>query len=286
MDSKYLKSFITVAELNSITQAAKQQFITQPAMSKRIQALEQEFNCQLFTRKNRQLHLTCEGKLLLKKAYTILAEIENSKKQINNLKSTIGGQLPLATSHHIGLHRLPPLLKQYKAKYPNVDIRLHFLESELAFDYLRNGKAECALITLSGNIPNDFIYQELWQDDLYLTYSKRHSLATHKNVSIQKLSQHSSILPSSNSYTRELIDNYFYQQKLTISVAMESNYLETIKMMVDVGLGWSFLPESLISKDWIKVKLNKQFYRKLGIITLKNNSLSNAANAFWNLRNL
>ncbi len=281
MDINQLKSFISIVENGSITRAAEQLYISQPALSKRLNALESELQCRLIARGHKKPGLTHEGKVFLPKAYRILHEIENSKREIRNLKQSISGELRIATSHHIGIHHLPPLLKSYKNRYPSVELRLFFLESEKALQQLRNDKFDCALITLPERVSAQFRFFPIWHDPLFLCYAPSHPLAENKQSNIQHLADYPAILPPAHSSTRNIIEHFFYQNKLKLDNVMESNYLETIKMMVDAGLGWGFLPKTLINPEWHIVDTQVKFYRNLGIITDKEMTSSNAAKAFW-----
>jgi DNA-binding transcriptional LysR family regulator len=107
MDIAALQAFVAVADCGSFSRGAEQVHLTQPAVSKRIAALEDELGARLFDRIGRGIHLTPAGEALLGRARNVLKELEDVKRGITNLSGSISGELLLATSHHIGLHRLP-----------------------------------------------------------------------------------------------------------------------------------------------------------------------------------
>ena len=111
MDIQNLSAFVAVAESGSFSAAATQLHITQPAVSKRISLLERELNSPLFDRTGRRARLTQAGDRLLVHARTILHQINLAQQEIRDLSATVSGSLHIATSHHIGLHRLPPVLR-------------------------------------------------------------------------------------------------------------------------------------------------------------------------------
>ena len=125
MDIAALKAFIAVAENSSFSLAAEQLFLTQPAISKRVSALENELEVRLFDRIGRGVSLTEAGQALLPRARGILLDLEDSVRALSNLSGEVHGTLRFGTSHHIGLHRLPPVLKKFVHVYPEVrlDIR-------------------------------------------------------------------------------------------------------------------------------------------------------------------
>ena len=114
MDTQQLQAFITIAELNSFSKAAQQLHLTQPAVSKRIANLEDNLGCKLLDRIGRSIRLTEAGSALLPRAKKILNEFNDTRNDISNLSGNVQGSLKLATSHHIGLHHLPNILRRYQ----------------------------------------------------------------------------------------------------------------------------------------------------------------------------
>ncbi len=277
-----LQAFITVAEHKSFSLAADTLYLTQPAVSKRIAALEQELGSKLFDRIGRSTSLTEAGRSLQQHAQRILTEVEDSRRAIANLENEIKGQLKLATSHHIGLHRLPNVLKKFIQQYPDVQLDLSFMDSEQGCRAVEQGEQELALITLppAGSTSLEII--QTWTDRLVLTVSPNHPLAKEKQITAEVLARYPAILPARGTYTRDLIDQQL--QLPSINTKLETHYLETIKMMVTVGMGWSLWPDNMI-EDELKPKQGRHIgiERKLGIVRHPQRTPSNAAKAFIKL---
>lgn len=108
MDLANLNAFIAIAETGSFSGAGERLHLTQPAISKRIAGLEQQLKVRLFDRLGREVSLTEAGRALLPRAYQILNVLDDTRRALTNLTGEVSGRLTLATSHHIGLHRLPP----------------------------------------------------------------------------------------------------------------------------------------------------------------------------------
>ncbi len=285
MDTQHLKAFITVAKLRSFTNAADALHLTQPAISKRIAALEQQLDCKLFDRIGRSIALTEAGQALLPRASDILLSVKDTELAISNLSGRISGSLRLATSHHIGLHHLPQILKRFTLHYPDVHLELSFMDSEKAYDAVSQGDAELAIITLSNQPPSGITTTALWQDPLSFVVAYDHQLAKTAIVTLEQLSQFPAILPDTSTQTTQLVRELFDNHHLKLSISMATNYLETIKMMVSIGLGWSTLPNTMVHSisDHELKKLNidsSQLERNLGCIHHKEKTLSNAARAF------
>src|SRR5690606_2661470 len=120
MDTQHLQAFVAIAETGSFSAAAERLHLTQPAVSKRIAILEELLGCPLFDRIGRHISLTQAGLSLLPKAKNILQEVSAARRAITDLNGEVRGQLSIATSHHIGLHRLPPYLREFSKIYPEV----------------------------------------------------------------------------------------------------------------------------------------------------------------------
>ena len=282
MNIEDLNAFLSVAKHSSFSLAAEELHLTQPAVSKRIAALENALNAQLFDRIGRQVSLTEAGRALERYARRILSEVEDSRRTISNLSGAVSGPLKLAASHHISLHRLPAILRSYIHQYPEVQLDLVFMDSELACRAVEQGELELALITLPQLEKTPLTVIEVWTDRLVLAVGIDHPLRSEKKITPAVLARYPAILPARGTYTRTLID-----RKLAISqpeTKLETHYLENIKMMVSVGLGWSLLPENMLEQE-LRLSQGNQIVveRRLGIVHHPRRTLSNAARAFIEL---
>jgi DNA-binding transcriptional LysR family regulator len=280
MDNQNLKAFITVANSGSFSESAEQLHLTQSAISKRIAQLEHQIGKKLFDRIARQVTLTEAGTELLPRAQRILQEYENALQAINDLSGEASGTLRLAISHHLGLHRLPPVLKQFAQKYPKVTLDIEFMDSEKAYEQVLHGQSEVAVITLALESHHNIHSQKIWNDPLRFICAQDHPLATLTKPDLKDLAEYPIILPGLNTYTGRIIQNLFQQEGIPLKAPMSTNYLETISTMVEIGLGWSVLPETLVRELHVMPFEQVSIERELGYIHHMKRSLSNAAVAF------
>jgi len=284
LDIQALSAFVAVSDSQSFSRAAEQLFITQPAVSKRISTLENHLNTRLFDRIGKTVQLTEAGRALLPSAQRILAELEESRRAIGNLNQQVDGTLKLATSHHIGLHRLPPVLREFTTLYPEVDLDIRFMDSEEACSSVLKGEVELAIATLPEQDWQHLISQTIWHDPLDIVISAQHPAAKQRNLSIDALRSLPAILPARNTFTRVLLEKALGLNEQNLNIAMETNYLETIKMMVSIGLGWSVLPVSMLSADISRLDIQGvEFERLLGVVSHQHRTLSNAARMMMGL---
>ena len=152
MDTQNLNAVLVVAETGSFSLAAEKLHLTQPAVSKRVALLEQQLGTDLFDRIGRNISLTEAGGALLPHARAVQLELQAARQSVLDLSGEVAGQLRLATSHHIGLHRLPPVLSDFSKAYKAVQIDIDFMDSEQAYELVLQGKVELAIVNVSPDI--------------------------------------------------------------------------------------------------------------------------------------
>ncbi len=284
MDIPALKAFVAVANTRSFSKAAEQLHLTQPAISKRVALLEAQMGVRLIDRIGRQILLTEAGTVLLPRATALIADFEDTRRSMSNLSGEVSGTLHLGISHHLGLHRLPPLLKTFTEHFPAVALDIEFLGSEIAYQRVQAGSLEMAMTTLSEDQVEKVKAHKVWNDPMHFVIALTHPLATKVQLTLSDLAQHGAILPELNTFTGTMTKALFDKNNLPLKVTMNTNYLETIKMMVSIGLGWSVLPETLIEPPLQKIKVDSlTITRSLGAIYHQERTLSNAASAFLKL---
>ncbi len=285
MELNELNAFVAVAESGSFSQAAERLYLTQPAVSKRIAALEQKLGARLFDRIGRRIGLTEAGLHLLPRARGMLDEMNDIQRSLSNLSGMVKGTLSMGTSHHIGLHRLPPVLSRFSKQYPEVRLDLHFLDSEDACSAVEHGDLELAIVTLPPDPSPNLDITEIWPDPLEFVVNEDHPLASSKEITLQELAGYPAVLPGSGTFTRNILEQALAPLGIEIEIAISTNYLETLKMLVSTGLGWSLIPRTMIRDTQLHILNVKeiQIERSLGTVTHRGRTLSNSAAAMMEL---
>jgi DNA-binding transcriptional LysR family regulator len=274
-----LDSFVHVATLGSFSAAADHLHISQPAMSKRIQSLESRLGVTLFDRLGKRVSLTPAGELLVGKATAMLDLSKDMERDVGNLAQSVSGRLSMATSHHIGLHRLAPALQAFTNAYPDVELDIQFEDSEVAHHMVRAGDIELAVVTLNPageSEQPDLATQAVWHDPLCFVNSKPLPEAK----TLDHLATLPCILPGPNTFTGRIVTERFASEGLALQPALSTNYLETISMLVSVGVGWSVLPQTMAGELHQLSPACAPITRTLGWVTHTKRTLSNSANAF------
>src|SRR5690554_3505383 len=280
MDIANFTAFLAVAATGSFSRAAEQLHLTQPAISKRIATLEQQLGARLFDRIGKHVGLTEAGRALQPRAELIINTLNDTRRALGNLSATIQGRLRLATSHHIGLHRLPPILRRFTKAYPGVVLDIQFLDSEVAYEKVLHGEIELAVITLAPEVEAPIVATHIWDDPLEFVVAPEHPLADAQRVQLRQLAAYPAVFPGTTTFTHRVVNQLFEQHQISPQISMSTNYMETIKMLVSIGLAWSVLPRTMVDSQVRVLQIPRtRLVRALGCIHHSGRTLSNAGQA-------
>ena len=204
MNTTNLATFVAVMQTGSISSAAEKLYITQPAVSKRIKNLEDEFGTALFDTVGRSIIPTAAAYDLLPFVRRWLDDYEACKASLQHAKEVASGRLVIGTSHHIGLHHLAHVLKRFIQTYPAVQLEVRFVDSEEAHKAVLEGEISLAFLTLPPTFDRRLNYHTLWSDPLYFVTGTLSPLAQKSKVSLLQLAHYPAILPAANTFTSQI----------------------------------------------------------------------------------
>ena len=266
MNLAAFEAFVKVMETGSISLAAEQLFITQPAVTKRIHSLEDYFGVKLFESAGRGVQATHAAHSLLPKVKNWLNELGDIHHTLSHEQDQVQGKLKIGTSHHIGLHHLPQHLKHYVQHFPNVKLDVHFVDSEQAHEQVLAGDLELAFLTLPPQGDERLNYVTIWNDPLVFVAAPFHPLAQKQNLTLEDLIEYPSLLPAIQTYTSQITLAEFEKKGLKPKITMSNNLLESIRMLASIGLGWSVLPKTLLNQDLAQLDIPFEMNRQLGMV--------------------
>lgn len=249
MDTESLAAFLEIADAGSFSAAAVRLHLSQPAVSKRIAVLERRLGTRLFDRIGRRVLPTEAGRALLPWARRVREDLEDGRRALSHLSREVRGRLAIGTSHHIGLHRLPPRLKTFAHAHPEVDLDIQFMDSEVACQAVLAGSLELGIVTLPTEPLEGLEALRIWPDPLAVVVSPEHALARRRRVTLTELARHPAVLPDAATYTHRIIRAELAKRGIEPRVRLATNYLETLKMLAGIGLGWSVLPRSMLDRS-------------------------------------
>jgi DNA-binding transcriptional LysR family regulator len=251
MADRRLQVFQTVARLLSFTKAAEELHMTQPAVTFQVRQLEEQFNTRLFDRTHNRISLTDAGKRVhecAERIFELYAEMDNS---VRELTGDISGVLILGASTTIAEYMLPALLGDFKAKYPDITIRLKVANTDGIVSQVENNAIDLGVVEAPVNNKN-LVVEECRTDHMVLIVPPAHELAKEDVVPIQRVADYPFICREEGSGTREVMIESMHHAGVSptdLNIAMELGSLEAIKGAVEAGMGVSILSNATIQKE-------------------------------------
>ncbi len=243
-----LRIFTTVAMECSFSQAAKQLYISQPAVSRGVQELERQLNLILIDRSMNTFTLTEGGRLLYQHGLHIFAAERAAEVALEELHGLVRGQLALGASQTIGTYLLPPLLSQFHRCYAGVRLMLDILNTHQILERLISAPLDLAFVEGPVDLPNLIITP--WRvDTLVVIASPDNHLVGKQPLALNDVLAEPFIMREVGSGTRENIERELRTRGVQLNTAMELGGTSAIKEAVAAGLGISIVSEATIKLE-------------------------------------
>ena len=264
MDINYelYKVFYHVAATLSFSEASKQLFISQSAVSQSIKVLEKKLNQTLFIRSTKKVQLTPEGEILLKHVEPAINLIQKGENQLLEANTLNGGQLRIGASDTICRYYLIPYLNRFHKAYPNVHIKVTNQTSIECAHLLENGQVDFIITNYpnSGlsNSQNVRVINEF--HDVFVANQEYFPLKG-ETVSLQKLQTYPILMLDRKSTTSEFLHHMFQREQLNLVPEIELSSNDLLIDLARIGLGIAFVPDFCIpenDKDLFIVKLTEK----------------------------
>jgi DNA-binding transcriptional LysR family regulator len=274
MHIETLKIFCDVVETASFSKAGALNSMTQSAVSQQILALEKKLGRTLLERGRRQCCVTPEGAAVVEAARDILSIYNGLDERFQQLADVVGGELQIASIYTIGLHDLPPYLKEFQKRYPTVDVHVSYLRSAQVYTQVLSGEANLGLVAYPA--ARKGIHVEPFTDDeLVLICPPSHPLAQKKSIEPSILKNEKFIAFEPDLPTRQSIDRHFREHGVTLGHTLEFDNIETVKRAVEIEQGVSIVPKGTVKSEINNgslraIPLNPPLRRPLGILLKRN----------------
>ena len=284
MDLDRLRGFVETARERSFTRAAEKLFLTQPAVSLQVKALEDELGEDLFERRGRQILLTEAGRLLFARAEAILEMAEQIRQDVADVGRLRTGRLSIGTSDTNCAYVLPPAVKAFRQAHPGVEIRLTDRMSPEVVRLVLEGAVDFGLATLPVTEPRVQTRPLFIREDVAIS-SPTHRLASEKTVDLHSLGDCAMLMLERGSTSRGLMDRMFAAAGLQPQIIMELGSIEVIKRFVEIGLGIAVVPEVAVRDEvssgrLAAIRVTGLPARQVGLVRRDGGRLSRAAGAF------
>ncbi len=292
MDFRQLETFVQVANSKSFSKAAEKLFITQPTVTNHIQNLEKELETVLINRFGKKITLTDAGYLLYKYAINILNSCEMAKFDLASYQGKIQGHLHIYSSSVPRKYLLPQIIKNFLNTYPEVTFTVGDRDSKKVIRGILDGDTDFGI--LGAKYPsNNIEYIDLMEDKLVLVTPNNYKYTgdNFSYIDIDSLLNENIIFREEGSGTRCLVEEIIQNSKIQMNKFNIIAYIEdteTIKELITLGVGVSFLSEKAVKND-LTLDRYKVFYikeldftRKFYFAFHKNRQLSPLSDAFKN----
>lgn len=284
-----LKAFCDLVETGSFTRAAELNFVTQSAMSQQLRALERRFESKLVERGGGAgVEPTAAGRLLYTESKAILERLRLLEERLREPRTAMTGTVRVATVYSVGLHALPPYVKQFLREHPKVAIQMEYSRTDRVVEACLAGTIDLGIVAFPARRPQLEVIP-LRTEQLVLVVSPEHRFARRHAVPLSSLDGEAFVAFDRAVPTRRAIDRALRKRGASVQITTEFDNIETIKRSVEAGLGVSIVPEDTVRNEvragtLVAVALSdERLTRPVGIIHRKRRALPAPAHAFIQL---
>ncbi|MGI8469767.1 MAG: LysR family transcriptional regulator [Pyrinomonadaceae bacterium] len=290
MHIETLKVFCDLVETQSFSLAAERNFITQSAVSQQIKTLEEKFKRRLLerVRGRREVRLTTAGEVFYHESKNVLAAYAELHENMRGLVGNVGGTVKVATVYSVGLHELPPKVREFMTKFPNAKIDLEYSRTTRVVRDVLSGTMELGVVAFPEPRRGLTIVPML-SDRLVLICPPDHKFAKLKKIKAKELKGLDFVLFERDVPTRKATDKILKSHGVEVRKAAEFDNIETIKRAVEVGFGLAIVPYPSVIDEERNNQLavvefaEKEWVRPVGVIYRSDRNLSLAAKKFVQL---
>lgn len=248
MELQQLRGFYAVAREGSFTGAARHLFITQPAVSQQVKALEEELGQMLVVRGRRGVRLTTAGEALYVRATTILAELDAARNELDAFGQVVRGRVTLATSDTNCTYVLPDVLRRFRAAFPEVEVDIRNKMSSEVQQLILADEVDFGLVTLpvqARGLRTEALFERA---DSWICAAD-HELASRRVIRTGTAGKYPLLALERRSRSRAWLDTALQHAGVTPTLAMELGSIEIIKRFVEIGFGIALVPSVSVQRE-------------------------------------
>jgi DNA-binding transcriptional LysR family regulator len=282
-----LQALIAVAQTGSFRGAAQELFLSQPALSRRIDKLELALGTQLVQRTTRRVSLTEAGHQFLSHARAAVEQLELAVAGASYRESLRTGSVTVACVPSVANHVMPGVLKTFSARFPNIRVRLLDESAQQVLDSVINGMADFG-INFIGTQEAEVEFKAVQVEQYLLAVPRGHPFAARNSIQWEELADEKLISVSQSSGNRMLIDNALARLRRRPVIFYEANHIAGALAMAAAGLGVAAIPGLALSSDSYPaltgVPLAKPTIRRtLGMIKRKDAALQSFTQVLYRM---
>ena len=248
MNLNQLKIFYLAAKQGSLSAAAQALYITQPAVTKGIQRLQEHYEIKLFNRFGKKMALTDAGEVLYGIAESIF-ELENqAEESLRDFQQRKRGFIQILSSESFGSYYLPFIINRFSKENPRIRISVNLLPTEQVVE--KTATLACDLGFISYPVPHKKLFmREVLEDSYQIIVPAGHPLASKSVIEPEDLAGQSLIVHEKGSAPRKSTEEFLRRHNITIPIPLELSNNEAIKTAVEEGLGVAVITRRVVSKE-------------------------------------
>lgn len=282
-----LQAFVAVADRASFRQAAADLFLSQSALSRRIEKLEEGLGVKLIERTTRRVQLTNVGQVFLVNVRTALAGLEDAVLGVADLAAHRTGTVTLACVPSAVWHFLPEVLTRFSARFPRIRVRIHDESAQDVLNLVLAGEADFG-INFTGAENPEIVFDPIYVENYVLAVRPDHPLAKRKELSWRETADERYISVAKSSGNRSLIDAALAGVEKHPLIFCEANHVSGVLALVEAGMGVAAVPGLSVlpgrQDAIIGVPLvNPEIKRTLGLISKRKHIMAPAARTLFEM---
>ncbi len=243
----HLESFVEVARRENVSRAAEALFLTQPAITARLKALERDLGVELFVRSSRGMKLSDAGRAFLPYAERTLTTVDEGRQLVANLRRGTFGTLVIAAAPAVSTYVLPDILRVFRTTHPHVRLGVRTGHTEEVLEMVLRTEAHVGIGRPIRHPDIELI--PVLDDEMLLVVSARHPFARRGKVRMDELAAERLILFDRTSSYHDLTSSLFRQAGVVPASTLELDNVEAAKKMVQQGLGVALLPRMALATE-------------------------------------
>ncbi len=243
MELRTLKYLVSLAQRGSFTAAAKDHYVTQPAVSIQLKKMQEELGTRLFELEGRRIRFTPAGEAALDYARRFIALEKELIRELRDMEGLQKGRLALGTIDAASIYVLPGIFSDFHDLYPGIDINLEISPTVPLLEGLGSGRLDLVVATLPVEETDDRSIIPVFSENLLPIAPPGHPLSEGGKIEANELSDYPFISFHRGSVTRRIIEDALREKGVEIRISMAIDSQEAIRNLVASGLGLAFLPE-------------------------------------------
>ncbi len=281
MHIESFKVFCDLVDTSSFSEAGERNGISQSAVSQQIRAIEERYGVVLVERGRKNFAVTPEGEAFLRAAQRIVEAYKDIEENLGSIRDSISGPLVIATVYSIGFHELPPYLEDYRRKFPEVDVQVHYRRSNQVYADISENLADIGLVAYPQERKGVEI-EPAWRDRLVVICPPSHPLARKTSIDLSAIDGQRFVSFEPDLPTRKAIDAMLSLSGIKVKEVVEFDNIESVKRGVLIENALSIVPGESVRTEvatggLVRISIQGAHgWRPLGIVRRKTKAITPA----------